>query len=186
MTALHPETAAVVNSRIVPNAILVELDFASGPMRLWSGLGDLVWAGRTFTGAGDLAGVGEITFTTDQRATGFDLTLSGVPNEMIAIANADTWKRRAAAVWMVVFDNARANIIGEPISLGAARMDTLTHSRGTTASFRLTIETEQLAQRRPRPRRYTDRDQQQAFPGDRAFEFVPSLKGRRIKWGTSE
>ena len=186
MTALHPETAAVVTSSIVPAALLVELDFANGPLRLWSGLGELTWNGRTFTGAGDLAGVGEIVFTTEQRATGFELTLSGVSTEMIAIARADQWKRRAAQVWLVVFDSARSTIIGEPISLGAARMDTLTHTRGATASFRLSIETEQLAQRRPRPRRYTDRDQQQAFPGDRAFEFVPSLKGRRIKWGTTE
>jgi hypothetical protein len=36
---------------------------------------------------------------------------------------------------------------------------------------------------RSRESRYTNEDQQRAFPGDRGFEFVPSLQDLSLTWG---
>ena len=166
-------------------AVLVELDFANGPLRLWSGLGPLDWAGMTFTGAGGLAGIGEISASTEIRANGFVLSLAAMPREMFPMLQATAWKNRRARLWLAVFD-ARGEMIGEPLAFEHARMDQITVELGETVTFALTVETEAVAIGRAPIRRYTAEDQRGEFPGDRAFDAVASLQGRTILWGVAE
>ena len=80
---LSRQAAAAATAPIATPIILVELDFASGPFRAWTGLGPLSWAGRVFEGVGALGAVGEIEETTEIRAVRLTLTLSPVPQEVV-------------------------------------------------------------------------------------------------------
>ena len=176
------ETEAALAASKVNLALLVELDFASGPLRLWTGLGTFAWAGMEFTGAGDLAAVSEVTSTAEPRSTAYTLTLASMPTSLIAIAESDRWKGRAARLWIAVLDDAGA-LIGEPLGPGVGRMDRLAWTMGETVSFTLTVETEAAAISRPSIRRYTAEDQRGEYPGDAAFDAVAALQGRQIMWG---
>jgi len=57
---LSPHAAASATSPVAAPVVLVELDFASGPFRAWTGLGPLDWTGMSFEGVGSLGAVGEI------------------------------------------------------------------------------------------------------------------------------
>ena len=49
---------AALSDQDLRPVIFFEGEFASGWVRLWSGLGDVSWNGRTWSGAGSLLGIG--------------------------------------------------------------------------------------------------------------------------------
>ena len=75
-------TAAVAtelqSGQIHPHA-LVHFAFDSGAVRFWSGIGDLVWSGETYVGAGSLGSVGTVEEAASIRAAGAAFKLSGIP-----------------------------------------------------------------------------------------------------------
>jgi hypothetical protein len=175
--AIDPATEAAINQPEVRAALLIDLDFASGPMRLFTGLGTLAWAGNIYTGAGDLVGVSSIEETSEVRSTVTTLTLSGVPTSLIALAQAEgeAWQNRRAAIYLVTFDETNTTVEGEPVQLLAGRMDQLSYTEGETATFALSIESRLVDLERARLRRYTDEDQQAQYPGDLAFQYVEDI-----------
>jgi hypothetical protein len=182
---LSEATTAAVQARVVRPALLADLAFGSGNLRLWTGIGDLVWNGVVFTGAGGLVGISEVEEATEVRATTTTLTLSGVSADMVAIALADTWQGRPADLYLALFDEAGA-LLSDPITVRTARMDQLTWTEGGTASFALTLEDELADITRVQERRYTDRDQQGEFPGDLINEYVVASQRQVIRWGTAD
>ena len=59
--------------------IAVAFDFPSGMVRIWSGLGDLVFGGFTYLGAGELGRVSWPTETSNLTADRKTYQLAGVP-----------------------------------------------------------------------------------------------------------
>lgn len=174
--ARHAEPAILVG-------VFVALDFASGPVRVWSGLGDVQWDGATWRGVGDLMGISSVEESADVRSNVVTLTLAGVPNSVIDIAMSDAWKNRIARIWFAVFE-PDGSLAAEPTLVLRGRMDQLTYSEGETANFALTVETRLADLERPRVRRYTTEDQQQEYPGDRGFDYVESIAaGAELAWG---
>ncbi|MGB2046289.1 MAG: hypothetical protein ACPHUD_11190, partial [Porticoccaceae bacterium] len=51
---------AVATAELVRPIYLVDLEFASGSIYLWSGLGDLSFNSNTYIGAGDLLSIGAV------------------------------------------------------------------------------------------------------------------------------
>lgn len=66
-------------AQVVRPVLLFEGQFASGWLRLWTGVGDLIWSGQTWTGAGQLLAIGALAETSEIVASGTTVTLSGVP-----------------------------------------------------------------------------------------------------------
>ena len=174
--AIDAATGEAVAAPVVRLALLVELQFASGPSRFWSGLGDFAWNGLTFAGVGDLLAVSAIEETAEVRSVATTLQLSGVPTSAIGLLGDDErWQNRVARLWLAVFEADGVTLSGEPVPLARSRMDQLTYEEGETATFTLTLESRLADLERPRIRRYTNADQQQLHPGDRGFEFVESV-----------
>lgn len=90
-----------INGRVVKPGIFVELDFASGPLRLWNGVGPFPWDGKTWTGAGDLLGIGEIKETAKNEATGLKITLSAIPSDIVSTSLSENYQNRDAKLWLL-------------------------------------------------------------------------------------
>jgi len=69
--------------------LLFEGEFASGWVRLWSGVGNLSWNGQTWSGVGTLLGISAIDETNEIRASGLTVSLSGIPSDLLAAALGD-------------------------------------------------------------------------------------------------
>ena len=179
---INAASAGVASSPTLYVAVLVELDFTPDPLRLWSGIGDFVWNNATFTGAGNLLGVGAAEETTETRAVEMTLSLSGIPVEMIDHAIMADYRGRAGKVWLATLNEA-GGLLGAPIPVFSGRMDVMSWTEGTDCAISLTVESRLADLDRARVRRYTDRDQQAEFPGDLGFQFVDSLQDARILWG---
>lgn len=169
--------------RVAP-ILLLEMLFDSAPSRVWSGWGDLSWAGRTFTGAGTLGSVSPVEEATELRATGVDVTLTGIPSAVLSLALAEPYQGRLATVWMGAMDVNTFALIADPYQIFQGRMDVMTVQDGAeTATVTISVESRLIDLERSRERRYDDADQKIDYPTDRFFEFVPSLQDIQITWG---
>ena len=176
-------TAGVVTEitgELVQPILLVHLEFDSGDLSLWTGIGDLVWNGITFTGAGDFGSISEISETEGIKANGLELTLSGIPSSIIAIALTQEYQDRPATLWCAFLDTAN-NIVSDPYQQFKGKMDVMAwEDNGETANISLSVESVLIDLERPKERRYTDEDQQSEYSGDRGFEFVAGLQEKEI------
>lgn len=181
-------SAAVQGERLAPIG-LVELDYDSGSVYLWTGVGELVWNGNTYIGAGDggadgkqqIGRVGAIEETTEIRAVRVQLELSGCAPEVLAIAVAEDWQGRPVRVRYAVLQG-RA-IVGTPLLLFSGLIDNMTVGEGDQASLVLTCESKQIDLERTRARRYTAEDQRAEYPGDKGLDVVAALQEREVHWG---
>lgn len=183
---------AAIAAKVVRPAIFYEGEFetAGSPafLRLWTGLGEVSWDSDgdgpyTWTGAGNLLAITPIEETTDLKAVGFSVTLSGMPSASIALALASVRQGKPGKLWLGLFDSAGA-LLADPYPLRRGRFDVAPiEDDGETCTIVASYEDRLIDLERPRDRRYTHEDQQLDYPGDKGFEYVPSLQDMDIPWG---
>ncbi len=177
-------TAAVnaVQAETVMRTCAVELDFATGFVRLAGSPADFSFGGNTFVGVGALGGISQVQESAELRSYGLTLTLAGVPRDSVAIAMGQHYQGRAGTVWEVVFDPSTHLPIADPILVFRGRMDQVVVKLGDPSTIALTMTNRLADWERPRLRRYTDEDQKRGFATDRGFEFVTATTDREIIW----
>ena len=158
----------------------VELNFDSGPLRIWSGTGDRTLEGNTYTGAGYLLSLSELTEVSDMAAQSSTVTLSGLSSEIITYALTEPYQGRVARVMIIINNEA-------PVEVFGGFMDVMTIEdtpEGGTVS--LTVESRLVELERTRSFRYTDENHKTRHPNDTFFSYVSSLQDKEILWGRKE
>ena len=180
---LTPTFAAALADRDMRPAILFEGEFASGWVRFWSGLGEIKWAGKTWTGAGHLLGIGTIEETSAVVAGGTSVSLSGVPVELVQRSIEEARQGLPGRVWIGLLTEER-QIIADPVLAFAGRLD-VPEITDDAEACRITIsyESRLIDLNNAREWRYTHESQQALHPGDLGFEYVTVIQDREIKWG---
>jgi hypothetical protein len=183
---ISPAVLAELSAGVVRPAIFVESQFPSGWLRLWSGLGDITWGGRTWAGAGTLLGIGAIEETADVVATGTTITLSGIPTDLVSACINDARQGLPGQIYLGFLTEAGA-VIADPVLAFAGRLDVPTILDGADrCEIQVTYESRLIDLNRSREWRYTHESQQQISPGDRGFEYVASLQEKEIRWGLGQ
>jgi hypothetical protein len=178
---LSLQAAAAATAPVVAPVILCDLDFSSGAFRVWTGVGDLSWAGLTFAGIDDLGAMSEVEETVELRAVRLTLNFSPVAQELIEIALAEqSFRLRPVRLWLAMLD-AEGAFVADPFPLWAGLMDTMEVVDGPEPRVALACESHLVDLERAEVRRYTDPDQQAEYPGDRFFEYVPALRDAEIR-----
>lgn len=174
-----------LNEPTVRPFLLVELEFTSGLVNIWSGIGDLLWDSKTWQGVATLGTISPIEDTTDVRSTGLTFSLSGIPSAMISLALGELQRGKSGKVWLGFMDDAGA-VISDPYLAFAGRIDTgAIVEDGATSTISIQAENRLVDLQRPRERRYTHEDQQSEYPDDLGFEYIAGLQDKQIKWGRS-
>ena len=163
---------------------LVEMLFDSGPIRLWTGIGDLVFEGNTFTGAGTLGDMSSVQESMALRANGMIFTYAGASQAMLDVAKSENIQGRTVNTWVALFAAAHA-LMGDPFKVHSGLADTIQASdAGDESVITLSVEGHLVDLKRPLERRfYSDEDQQREFPDDRFYEFGEDLLDKTIFWG---
>lgn len=180
---LNSYVESAIGSKTLEPVMLLELNFSSGPVYLWTGYGDLVYDGKTYIGGGELLGVGNISETNDTTAQGISVSLSGVPLDMISLVltESDTFQGREANILLGVMQDG-ALLGATQIFSGA--MDTMTIAEnGETSTIAVSIENELLRLLIPPNQQYTDADQKLDYPEDDFFQYVNGIQQADILWG---
>ena len=171
--------AEVAGKKIRP-LVLIKFEFDSGSLRLWNGIRPLTFNAEVYTGSGNLLNISGVQETQVLKAAGVTFTLSGIDASAISIALTEDYQGRPVTLWFGAMD-ADENIIDAPFQQFQGYLDVMTmEDDGETATISVTAENELLDLERPRVRRYTDKDQEMDYRGDRFFEFVEGLQEKEI------
>lgn len=160
--------------------LLFKFEFDSGDVRLWNGFRDLIFNSETYTGSGSFLAISKVEETQNLKASAMTLTLTGINASIISIAILENYQGRPMTMWIGMLDSAGA-LAGSPLLIFKGEMDVMTLADdGKTATIQLTVENDLVSLNRAKEFRYNDQDQELDFPGDRFFEFVPSLQQKEI------
>lgn len=165
-------------------ALFFEGDFANGTVYLWSGLGEIDWDGKTWVGFGGvLAGISRIKETSDTKAEGIAITLSGITETMRSLILAECEQGKPGSVFVGFIDD-NGDVVADPSNAFEGRLDVPSMvDDGKQINVTITYENRLRDLERVRELRYTDASQQEIFPGDVGFEYVPSLQDWNGTWG---
>ncbi|MBK1835002.1 hypothetical protein [Roseibacillus ishigakijimensis] len=189
MSLLSPEARTALASGRVEAANLVELDFTFGTERYWTGVTPLAFEGEIWNPVGQLGKLSPLESSQDLRANGLELAINipfqnGEPVPRFQNVKPNEYKGRRARVILAFFKDG----FGEVIHTLERRyfMDVLEYRIDPKASAELSlkIESELMAGGKRSVKRWTDAQQRDDYPGDRAFQFLSYLaSGVEVKWG---
>lgn len=182
MRELTSTVISAMQADNVPMLVLVELQFASGTVRVCNAGYSFDWDGYTWTGLGNMGGISAVSEGEDLEMYGCTLNLSGVPPEMVAVALGSGYQCRPATVWLAPLD-AEYQLLNGPVIVFRGRMDTMPIELGTSATIQLTIESRLVDWERPRERRFNHPDQISEYPADLGFEYVAQMAEKELIWG---
>src|SRR6185312_16651874 len=186
MSFFTPEQLAHLAASTVRLDILAKMEFRSKTVYLWNGNTELETGGQTWLpmrGAATVDGLGVAAGTASETVT---FQLDGLPDQasdLLALALEETpdVAQQLVTVYLQLFDEDWQPQ-GAPIGIWWGFMQppriTRTPMQGTEGavqSITLTAENAFFNRSRPPHGRYTDRDQQKRAPGDKFFQFTPSL-----------
>jgi hypothetical protein len=185
--------SAAVEASTVEVFFAVELMFdvtqqnPSGPLRFWSGLGEVELDGDTYVGSGQMLQVSSVDESLDVTAKGATLTLSGLPSDLLSLALSEPYQGRKCKIYVGMRD-ASANPMPSESSVMAevfsGYLDQMNIDEGgETSTIALYVESRLIDLHRPRERRYTSESQKSRFPSDKGFDFVEDLQDKKFQWG---
>lgn len=204
-----PEFAAEVEKPSVTMAVLVELAYDSGTIRVHDGVGSIVLGGylfteagenltdeasnqlideqgmKTFYGVGELGSIETVEENIEVIARSVTLTVSGLDASLLGEALNENYQNRTVTIYLATINPDTGLLVASPETIWEGRMNqqTVTLSKGEAT---ITITCEHRLRREPRIARYTDADQKQVFSNDRFFDLVPNIEGFVSKWGNKD
>jgi len=172
-------------------------------LRMWTGLGTLVYQGSSWFGTGNLLQIDVIEETSEIAAKGATVTLSGIPPEVLSLAISEPYQGRQAKIYFgsfsrgILLQENAAYILFEDGSrilledrktdlteIFAGYMDQMNIEEAENSStVQLTIENKLIDLERPRTARFTNAYQKYLYPNDKGLEFVEDLQTKELFWG---
>jgi hypothetical protein len=173
---------AAAQDKVVRPVIFYEGEFDAGTVRLWTGVGQKDWNGQTWTGAGNLLAISNITETADLRAQGFTATLSGISLDSLALVLGQVQTHKNGWIWFGLIDGAD-QIIADPYLAFRGRMDqpSVTDS-GEACTIEIAYENHLKDFERSRVRYYNDQDMRIDNPSEKACIYVAQQQDQPIQW----
>lgn len=183
---LQPANAEAIEQDQVRILSFFEGEFPSGAVRLWSGLGERIWRGQVWAGAGALLACTSVEETNGVMASGVTVALSGIPAELVVAAITEARQGAAGRIWLGFCDQDW-ELVADPELIFAGKLDVPQIDDGAgTCTLSIKYENALIELQRPREWRYTHESQQVLAPGDRGFEYVTSIQELDIKWSKEE
>jgi hypothetical protein len=158
-------------------------DFDSETLRFWNGIGQFSYGGDTYTGAGVLLKVTDVTETQNIEARGASFELSGIPSSLLAVALDEPYQDRPVTQTFHALDSDGVSI-ADPFEFFSGKADVMSiEEGGKYATIKLTAESDLIILGRINERRRTPEDQKLTYAGDTFFDQVAALQSKDIVWG---
>ena len=156
---LSTEMQAVATAEVVRPIYLIDMEFTSGSVYFWSGLGNLTFNSNTYIGAGDLLSIGTVSETAELQANGATVTLTGIKQSLVTIARDEPYQGRPLTIRLGALDDS-GDLVSSPVIIFSGFMDVMTIADGgETSTISISVENKLIAFERSFVRRYTSEDQ---------------------------
>lgn len=169
---------------------LVEVELASGTVRLNTGAADIVWNSNTYEAVGGLLEIGGVEETGDGKGQGADLTLSGVNQSVLSALLSSQYRGRPVHIYRAHFVPGTGQIAGTPllvhrgIQFSPYVIEEEQSRSGGTVKIRTRLSGF-LGITRQRGIQSNLVSHQHIHPGDTFFQHTASLGNLKIYWGVA-
>jgi len=164
--------------------ILYEAELTSTTVRYAGANRNYTVNGNIFYGVADLISVSKINETTEIKANGITVRLSGIDPTQLNTVQTEITQGKKINILMGFAKGDDGDLIDDPINLFTGFVDTPTiQMSDTDIAINITAENKLIDLQRARTLRYTDATQQELFAGDLGLEFVAILNDIEIPWG---
>lgn len=160
-------------------AVLLELLFDSGALRLCLGSWPIVVGADTYVATGPLVSIQEHSEAAD-GTDGLQVTMTGLDPAVVTLVVSEPYRGRLARVLEQRFD-ADHIAVGSPTVEFPGRMVSMTSSESPddrTHTVVLQLEHFDAEARRAVDIRFSDAEQRRRYPSDKGAEYVTSLTER--------
>lgn len=163
--------------------LIAEAEWVDGTKRLWSGAGDLAWAGETWRGVGSLVTISGIQLTGAVGIQAVEIKFASVPGDEQIDVPAESIRRKRARLWLAALTPLET-VIADPYLLATITMSHATWKVGDDGSVSLVVSgTAGIWQHEQASNRvWSDEEQQRIWPGDTGFQAMTSVAGQTLKW----
>lgn len=211
MRDISASIQAAVDANWINIFLAVKLELDGADINLWTGVGDLVYFGTTYTGVGTLLGISQIEETAELSARGATLSLSGIPSTLMSLALTEQYQGRKATIYFGVLGSSASTTGGWAILTGLwddtgiwvdseiwsdtplsimqvfnGYLDQMNiNESSSTCVISVTIESKLIDLERPRTFRFNSASQKAMYPGDLGMDFVEDLQDKQFTWGRS-
>lgn len=169
-------------------AMLVQLDLASGFVRVFNGAGTLQFNANTYSGLGQYGTLQQIGESVKFRpANPVVLSMSGLPDAATplladAANNRADFYGRSCRIDIALFDGNRKILTPIENAVWEGRMDSITVSRADN-SLQLSCEDRMVIWDKNIQYLFTTEYQSLLYSSDTFFSQVPFLANQQITWG---
>jgi hypothetical protein len=201
---LSVTTIENINADVVEPFFAVELAFDNNLIRLWTGVGTLTLEdGTQWVGTGNLLDISTIEETKDMAVKGANISLSGIPSELLSLALTQPYQGRVCDIYFGTFtsgtilqetsnfillqDGGRINLeitangFNKMFSGYMDQMNII--DAAETATIELLVENKLIDLERARVARFTSGYQKSIYPLDKGLDFIEDLQDKNIPWG---
>lgn len=164
---------------------LVYMDFASGDLFVNSSSDAVTWDGDNYLGLGALGSISAIEENGEQKTSGMQFGLSGVPTAYISTALTEHYQGRPVKMWEAFLDTSYA-LIDDPVLVFSGLMDTMDIKISDNfADITVNAESRLSRWESASNLRFNNATQQKRFSGDLGLEFAESTAGKELVWPKS-
>lgn len=163
--------------------VLVQLEFASGTLYLWDGIGSISWNGQTWLGTGSLGTIEPIEEGSQDRPKGIKMSLSGINSAIMTEAVAADFYGRSCKIYLGFFDEDNS-LLADPEMEFEGRMDSvnIVNSENESA-IQLIAESRMILWSKVNGGIQTDESHQETFSGDQFFDQQAVQADQYLEWG---
>lgn len=165
-----------------PRVALAEIDHPTGAFYGWTGVGDKIWNGVTYTGIGTLGRVTPIQSTNDLAVQDITFELSGVDADALALIEGSV-KNGVGRLYLACLDDYE-NIIADPYLLIDSELDVQDFEAGNdgTCTIKITGHNGFWQLERQLNEVWSTENQKQTYPNDTGLDLLASLENQDIAW----
>jgi len=164
--------------------IAADFDFPSGHVRVWTGFGDIVISGQTFTGIGTLGEVSVPSEHTRLLAERKTYRLSGVDVSLVPESDIDACFGRSIVEWFGFLTDT-GQLVATPEINWEGRIDGINRVDSDNPFIEVQAENRMVLLDQPNNWRFTHEHQGQFFAGDDGLKLVPTTMTAMVIWGSN-
>lgn len=173
-----------IDNAVIKPRLLIEAEFSSGTVNIWSGIGNLSWDSKTWTGVGELLAISQIDESVDIKVDSITITFQGITAAYKALALDSVDLDNDVTVYMALLDSSDA-VVADPEIMFKGKMDEVHMTEnGETAIFELTVMNRLAVIDRANEVRYTNQEQQELYSTDTGLRHIVNAE-RETKWGST-
>lgn len=201
---LDPQLITAITSEAYRPFFAVKAELDSTTLALWTGVGEIAISGTTYSGVGTFLEIGDVEETAEISAKGLQLSLSGIPSDLLSLALSEPYQGRLLTLFFGITDQQRTFLLQEngsfllledgdriiqdnddaPAQIFKGYIDQMTIEEGAeTSTIAVSVENKLIDLERAKTLRYTDESQKARFPNDKGFQYVSDLQDKKFNWG---